>query len=385
MNVTYVFPASEKWPARQDEPPCAADYTGDGFPDQNGNLAAAASSATPAFPTATREDPASPSDSKLAQTNPAQPDGERATAGSQPVAEAPEPGQPLCAKVAPQTSAYSALTVQEKNLPVKWVSPKSRLILVARARGGMGATSLAVNLAIELQDRKGIFSSTAQRNVALVDFDLQFGTVGSVLDVEDRGGLIALAQLADEPDQQAVRNALLPHRSGIKVLPAPQKAIPLDAFDGIRVGSIIDGLMAEHDYVVVDLPQALVYWMEPLLQRADRLLLVTDLAVPSVTSGRRLIDMMREDNPELRVDIVISREHKPLFQRQLHRDVASALGGPLCHWLPDEIRLSRKAIDRGEPLVEMSPRCAWSRAVRNLAQSIEANSEAQTSSTGETE
>ena len=281
-----------------------------------------------------------------------------------------------------EAKAYGALAVQNYNLPAKWTPPNSRLILVARSRGGTGATSLAVNLAIELQDRRGIFSSTAQREVALVDLDVQFGTAGSMLDIDDRGGLVALAKLAEEPDTQAVRNTLLHHKSGLKVLPAPGKAIPLEALDELRVNSIIDGLMAENDYVVVDLPPALVYWLEPLVKRADRLLLVTDLAVPSVKSGRRLIDMMREDNPELLVDIVVSREPRPLFQRRLHRDVESALGCPLTYWLPDEVKLSRKAIDRGEPLVEMSPSCAWSRAVRNLARSVEASAQDQKKKTG---
>ncbi len=271
-----------------------------------------------------------------------------------------------------EPAGHPAPAVQMHNLPVKWAPSNSRLILVARSRGGMGATSVAANLAIELLNHRGVFATAPRRQVALVDLDVQFGTAASLLDLEDRGGLLALARLPEEPDIQAVRNALSVHPCGLKVLPAPRKAIPLDAFDGPRVASIIDGLMAEHDYVVVDLPPALVYWLEPLLKRADRLLMVTDLAVPSVASARRIIDLMREDNAELVVDVVVSREQKPLFQRRLHRDAADALGEPLGHWLPDETRLSRQALDRGEPLVSLSPRCPWSRAVRKLARKIEA-------------
>jgi MinD-like ATPase involved in chromosome partitioning or flagellar assembly len=285
---------------------------------------------------------------------------------------------------APETvqADHPAPAVPTYNLPVKWVPSRSRLILVARSRGGMGATSLAVNLAVELQNRRGFFRSVPQRQVALVDLDVQFGTVGSVLDLDDRGGLLALARLIEEPDTQAVRNALLPHPSGIKVLPAPRTAIPLDALDSQRIGSIVDGLMAEHDYVVVDLPPALVYWLEPLLKRADRLLMVTDLAVPSVISARRVADLMREDNPDLAVEIVVSREQKPLIQRKLHRDAAEALGAPLGHWLPDEAKLSRQALDRGEPLVDFAPRCPWARAVRRLARAIEVSGEASKSAEG---
>jgi MinD-like ATPase involved in chromosome partitioning or flagellar assembly len=256
-------------------------------------------------------------------------------------------------------------------LPVKVKEKRGHLILVARSRGGMGATSVAVNLALELAKPQGWFRSRPTRRVALVDLDVQFGTAGSILDIEDRGGMLALARMTEEPDRQAVRTALISHKSGLDVLPAPKRAIPLDALDSTRVASIMDPLLSECDFVIVDLPHALVRWLEPLLRQADRLLMVTDLAVPSVVTARRLIDLLREDNAELGVEIVVTREEKPIYARKLHRDASSALGLPLRHWLPEEVKLSRKAFDRGEALVELSPGCRWSRALRKLAQHID--------------
>ena len=395
MPVTYMFQAPRRVPK---DPPSSPEPTNQGAEQSVASAAKNGSTSTEVnggagMPAENGMRPGTRNSLLPSLTKaPTPPDAEtqaqpRAKAVAAPGASAavtddPATSMRVTAEDGPDPARHQALAVQTHNLPVKWVPPNSRLILVARSRGGIGATSVAVNLAVELLNRRGIFSSAAQRQVALVDLDVQFGTVGSVLDLDDRGGLLALARLTEEPDTQAVRNALLAHRSGLKVLPAPRTAIPLDALDGVRVGSIIDGLMAEHDYVVVDLPPALVYWLEPLLKRADRLLMVTDLAVPSVVSARRVIDLMREDNRELDVDIVVSREQKPLFQRQLHRDAAGALGEPLGHWLPDETKLSRQALDRGEPLVDLSPRCPWSRAVRKLARKIEAFGEAQKMSRG---
>jgi MinD-like ATPase involved in chromosome partitioning or flagellar assembly len=390
MPVTYMFQAPRRGPVAQSSPAKAG-------PGGDRSDAASAPVCLSAAQAVNAVTPEVPPEERGKSPNGLLPDLSQAAsasrrreseAGSQPPMDAAAAGMPTAEARDPEASpaaeaevkaapaTHQPPVVQTHNLPVKWVPSHSRLILVARSRGGMGATSVAVNLAIELLNRRGLFSSAAHRQVALVDLDVQFGTAGSILDLEDRGGLLALARLIDEPDAQAVRNALLPHPSGLKVLPAPRTAIPLDAFDGVRVGSIIDALMAENDYVVVDLPPALVYWLEPLLKRADRLLMVTDLAVPSVVSARRVIDLMREDNSDLAVDILVSREQKPLFQRKLHRDAARALGEPLGHWLPDETKLSRQALDRGEPLVEMSPRCPWSRAVRKLARQIEASAEA---------
>jgi pilus assembly protein CpaE len=288
------------------------------------------------------------------------------------------PGPDRKPERAPDTAAAPAseagrppLPTAPVHLPVKWEGRLGKLILVARSRGGMGATSVAVNLALELVRRHGLFRAHGGRRVALVDLDVQFGTAGSILDIEDRGGLLELARMAGEPDLQAVRTVLLTHASGLHVLPAPKRPVPLDLLDETRVASIIEPLLAEHDFVIVDLPHALVRWLEPLLIRADRLLMVTDLAVPSVVTARRVIDLMRGDNPELAVEIVVTRDRKPLYPGKLQRDAVAALGLPLSHWIPEEVRLSRKAFDRGEPLVELAPRCPWSRALRKLAHHIE--------------
>lgn len=255
-----------------------------------------------------------------------------------------------------------AAETQPAGLPVRYVGTKGRILLVAKARGGIGATTLAVNLALELQGQKG---GKAAR-VALVDLDVQMGNAGSLLDLADRGGMLALARLAADPDAQAVRHAMVRHPSGLNVLVAPATAIPFDAFDPDRIAAMLDALAAEHDVVVVDLPPALIGWLEPLLARAERLLMLTDLAVPSLARAHRLIALMTEDHPDLPVEIVVAHERKPFRMGRTHRDAEAALGRPLRHWLPQETRLARQAQDRGEPLVQLAPRCGWSRAVRAL-------------------
>lgn len=257
-------------------------------------------------------------------------------------------------------------------LPVKWSPPTSQLILVGKSRGGAGATSVAVNLALELLNARRRLRGKRTRRVALVDLDVQFGNVGSFLDLEDRGGMLELLRLKSEPDAQAVRNSMLQHPSGLRVLAAPSSAIPLEALDIERIELVLTALMSENDYVVVDLPPALVGWLEPLLARATRLLMVSDLSVPSIACARRIIGMMKEDNHDLSVDIVLSREKKPLIPHKIHRQASAALGRPLSHWLPDEPKLSRLALDRGEPLAMFAPRCPWTKAVRQIAASLDA-------------
>ena len=268
---------------------------------------------------------------------------------------------------APDAAKISASPAILTNLPANYVPKDGRIILVAKARGGIGATTLAVNLALEMRMQAMKHRGSAGGRVALVDLDVQLGNAGSLLDLADRGGMLALAQLGPEPDAQAVRHAMVRHPSGLSVLAAPATAIPFDAFDIKRISCIFDALAAENDIVFVDLPPALINWLDPLLLRAERLLMVTDLAVPSIVRARRIISLLTESRPTLPVNIVVAHEKKPFRIGQIHRDAEAALGHPLRHWLPDEAKLARQSLDRGEPLVQLAPRCGWSKAVRAMA------------------
>ena len=276
-------------------------------------------------------------------------------------AQAATPDPTLTARTV--TSAMSTSI----NLPVNYIPTEGRIILVAKARGGIGATTLAVNLALEMQMQAMRRRGATGGRVALVDLDVQLGNAGSLLDLADRGGMLALAQLGPEPDAQAVRHAMIRHPSGLSVLAAPATAIPFEAFDVRRISCVLDVLAAENDIVIVDLPPALIDWLEPLLLRAERLLMVTDLAVPSIVRARRIISLMTENRQNLPVDIVVAHEKKPFRLGQMHRDAEAALGHPLRHWLPQETKHARQAMDRGEPLVQLAPRCGWSKAVKVMA------------------
>lgn len=316
-------------------------------------------------------------DSDLSSTPPV-----RSQRGRAPEARGPEihpkPAEtksptPQSAEARDEAQAETAVPGQDvvassanRHLPVRWSPSPCRLILVARARGGSGATSFAVNLALDMCNKRVSRTSRTRKRVAIVDLDVQFGTVATSLDLVDRGGMVKLAQLPRHPDAQAVRGALLTHESGLRVLAAPANPIPLEALDGPRVAAIIDALMAENDVVIVDMPPALVSWIEPLLSRAERMLMVTNLAVTSIASARRMLDIIREDAPDLKVETVVSRERKPIIRSKLHRQAAEALGAPLSYWLPDETLNTRVALDRGEPMLAFAPRSAWSRAVRRI-------------------
>ena len=241
-----------------------------------------------------------------------------------------------------------------------------KVITVARARGGIGATTLAVNLADRLVNRAGFFKKRPTNKVALVDFDIQFGAIASFLDLEAKDALFRMAMEGIRPDATFLHQSMSKTPGGLSVLTAPTRFAPLDALKPYQVALILDLLRADFDYVVVDLPQSLVDWIAPILERTNQLLLVTDSTVPSIRQARRLIDFYTEENPGLQIEIVVSHEKKPLITSSVQTEAKKILERPFKHWLPYDPAAARAAVDRGVPLSAISGRSPLAKAVNAL-------------------
>ncbi len=247
-----------------------------------------------------------------------------------------------------------------------------RVIALAQSRGGIGATTIAVNLADQLTGTRRFLRRTPpKRRVALVDLDIQFGTVGTLLDLPEQDTLLQLALDGTIPDANFLEQSMTVLPSGLSVLAAPSKFAPLDALRGDQIAAILDALRQTHDYIVVDLPRALVGWIEPVLNRADTVIVVTDTAVPSIRHCRRLIDFYTNDHATLPVQVIVNHEARPLFRSAAQREAVQALDRKIDHWLPHDPRPARAAIDQGKPLSAVAARAPLTRAIARLAASVQ--------------
>ncbi|WP_167852629.1 AAA family ATPase [Pseudotabrizicola sediminis] len=244
-----------------------------------------------------------------------------------------------------------------------------RIIAVAQARGGAGSTTVAVNLADQLASGAGLSRRDPRPKVAIVDFDLQFGTIGSFLDLGEQDTLMQLALDGTIPDANFLEQSMAVTSNGLSVLAAPSKFAPLDSLRSDQVAAILDTLRQTQDYVIVDLPRALVSWIEPIVARADEFMIVTDISVSSIRHCRRLIDFFTQDNPAISVEIIVNRQRRPLLQSQLQREAAKVLGRRLDHWLPHDPQSAAAASDRGQPLSRAAPRSSLGKAMTQLAKS----------------
>jgi Flp pilus assembly CpaE family ATPase len=176
-----------------------------------------------------------------------------------------------------------------------------------------------------------------------------------------------MVEARDVPDASYMRSVVQHHASGVDLVSAPVTVTPLNAVRSETIAAMLDALQANYDYVIVDLPRALVDWIEPVLERTTRLTIVGDTTVPCVRHARRLLDFLREANIGLAIDLVVNRERKPLIAGSNLREAEKALDRKVAHWLPDNSKIARKAADYGVPVVIHAPRSDLARSFDRLA------------------
>lgn len=255
--------------------------------------------------------------------------------------------------------------------PRREAGGRSRLegtvIAVSQSRGGAGATTLAVNLADCLTRRRGLRQQVAEFRVALVDLDLQFGAVGSFLDLQPNRCLYQMASEGFIPDHVFAEQSLTEAAPGLRVMTSPAEVAPLHALKPEQVQALIAHLRLQFDFVVIDLPRALAEWLTPVLEASERLLMVTDSSVAAICQARRLLDFYAEISMNLQAEIVVSRERKPLIAASHHKEASRLLQKPFKYWLPNDPSAAAAAADNGAPLSATARRSGLTRAIRRMA------------------
>ena len=277
------------------------------------------------------------------------------------------PRDMLSSELIPQIEAWRSR--RSAQIPAIWTgqATEGKIISIAQARGGVGASTLAVNLADGLIGKSGLLKKRIKSEVVIIDMDFQFGSVAAQLDVPESDALWRMAMEGTVPDAAFVEQAIVKTDSGLSVLTAPSRYGPLNAIKPEQIASLLDVLRKTHDYIIVDLPHALVDWLDPILSRSDRLMLATDVTVPSVRATRKLMDFFLAEHPDLAIQLIATQEKKPLVLGSHHRAAMELLERKFDHWVPTDIRAARDALDRGKPLSEVSPRSALAKAVTKIA------------------
>lgn len=241
-----------------------------------------------------------------------------------------------------------------------------RVLAVTGAKGGVGKTTLAVNLAAALTAQSG-------EPTVLLDLYTQFGDAALLLNLTPRRTLADLVRLDPaEMDGRLLEDHLERHSSGLRLLAGATAPLPLDALTPAGLDQILGLLKSSHRHLVLDVPPILHATTLHALTHAHAVLLVANLFDLTTLADTRLwLEAVagRHVAPEA-VQVVLNRA---LPRNRLQTsDIERALGQPAACLVPNDGKIVPHSVNAGEPFVLSHPNSRVARSVYALAQRLAA-------------
>ena len=240
--------------------------------------------------------------------------------------------------------------------------PVGQLITVFSPKGGVGKTTLAVNLGIAL-------SNKGSKSVCVVDLDLGFGDIAITLQLIPARTMADAVHFESGLDFGVLEPLLTPHGSGISALVAPVQPDAKDSIPTSLVGRILSLLKSNFDYVIVDTAPTFDEFVLSAFDETDELLLVTTLDVPTLKNVKIAVETLDLLNfPKSRRHLVLNRADDKVGLSA--EEVESTLGMKIEVAIPTSSQVAN-ATNSGEPIVSALPKHPVSQAVTRWAQTFE--------------
>ena len=238
---------------------------------------------------------------------------------------------------------------------------RGTVITVFGAKGGIGKTTIATNLATALCRNTG-------GSVAIVDMDTRFGDVAIMMDVVVEFSIADVGRNIEAIDRESIREYLVTHNSGVEILPAPLHPTEWGALNWQHIAKVVDLLSQTHDYVVVDTPGAFNELVATALETANIILLVTSMDIASIKDTALALEMLRAANvSDAKIKLIIN--HSTSANSLKVEDVERVLEYDVFWRIPHDVAVSNSN-QLGQPIILAKPYARASRALTDVAFSL---------------
>lgn len=235
------------------------------------------------------------------------------------------------------------------------------VISVMGAKGGVGATCVASQLAASLQEKGG--------RTVIVDLNFPLGDVALHFDIEPSYTLADIAREGESLDGTYLRSILQVHQSGVQILAAPPRIEDSELIQGEHVTRLLEILRGQFDFVVLDVSRNWNDASVRALDLADQILVVTSLDVPTLHHARKHMELLRRlGHPTEKIHAVVNRHSAA--DSVTDKDLTRFLGRPSSAAIPNDYANTVESVNQGKPLGEVAPRAALTEAFRNLAEQV---------------
>ena len=257
---------------------------------------------------------------------------------------------------------------------------KGKVISIMKGGGGVGATSLAAQagcfLAADYAKR--------DKQVCLIDLDIQRGISALYLDTDDRVGLGDLIESPERLDSSLLDGSTTKHDSGLHLLASPREVLPLEIMTPEFVAALIDVAREIYEVVLIDMPPVWNEGMYTALERSDLILLVTQLSVPGIRQTRHQLDTLRMQGLlDVETQLVLNRYEKGWNRAVQLKEAEKALGRRIDHCVPNDYKTMSEALNQGVSINRIKMRSKLEKGIRQMIEgavsTIQANQRAEKS------
>lgn len=234
----------------------------------------------------------------------------------------------------------------------------ARVITVCSTKGGVGKTTVAVNLAVAYEKKF--------EKVAVVDLDLQFGDVAMFFDVKPKQTIYDWVK--EDKEGKRIESYMTHLKGGISILAAPQRPEFAEVISGEDVRRAINILKQQFDVVIIDSSSHMNEIGLVALENSDDILLLTCLDLPTLKNSKILLNTLVSIQLGGRVKVVLNKQTK--VKGITTNMVEKIVGKKIFTALPVMEKAMITAVNEGQPLSYSSPRSQVAKRIFKMAETL---------------
>jgi pilus assembly protein CpaE len=251
----------------------------------------------------------------------------------------------------------------------------SKVISVCGASGGVGCTSLAINLGCILAMNKA-------NSVAIIDLDMALGDSDVWLDIIPDYTIQDVAENISRLDYSLLKRSLAQHSSGAFLLPRPIHMEETPPINAEQLQRVIALLRATFSHLIIDLSKGFTKLDLAAIQVSDVSLLVTQLDLPCLRNVVRLLQFLDEREMSANLKVVVNRVGLQDAQISLSKALET-IGREVFWQLPNDYAAVVESRNNGVPLITQSPRSKLTKSIEALAAQLDSATATPTPETAE--
>jgi len=229
------------------------------------------------------------------------------------------------------------------------------------AKGGSGATTLAVNVA-------HVLATKFKADVLLIDLDLQFGDVALSLDIKPRTTIIDALRQPDRVDPVFLKALVTKHESGLDILASPGNLTSIEELTPQAVRKILQAAVEDYEFVILDVPRIFSSAVIEALKFSEPVMLVGQNSLETIRDAKVVLDNLSLIGlPLSNIELVNNRAMAKSSSVPIDK-LKDTLGKEKIHRVRNDFAASASAQDQGLPVTAVANKSEMTKDVVALAE-----------------